>query len=95
MPLHEKTVTSMKVGFGGANSQFMRSGDLTTRSRNPSEDNGIHGHTSYNNNALKIEGSPLGKKVLKEPSNLTPLLPPMKAPSRTYAYQVSQLSVNE
>ena len=89
--MHEKTVMSTKVGFHHENNTaFMRSGDLSTRSRNPS-DNALQNHmqrnTGYsnNNNALKIEGSPLGRKS-KESHMATPLLPPMKAPSRTYAY---------
>ena len=61
-------------------------------------------NSGFNKSGLKIEGSPMGIKTgHKEPLLNTPLLPPMppppmtvnKAPSRTYAYQVSQLSVNE
>ena len=86
---------STKVGFHDNSAAFMRSGDLSTRSRNPSDN--AHNQT-HHNVGLKVTGSPLGVKTgLKDPQVNTPLLPPMtnKAPSRTYAYQVSQLSLNE
>ena len=81
----------------------MRSGDLSNRSRNNQSDNNhMQNQTGFTTNqGLKIEGSPMGIKTgLLQPSMIaaanTPLLPPMaKAPSRTYAYQVSQLSVND
>ena len=98
---------STKVGFHDNNAAFMRSGDLSTRSRNQSDilqNSTMHPNTGFNKSGLKIEGSPMGIKTgQKMPENNTPLLPPMppppltqaKAPSRTYAYQVSQLSVND
>ena len=108
VPMHEKTIMSTKVGFHDNNGAFMRSGDLSTRSRNQSDilqNSTMHQpNTGFNKSGLKIEGSPMGIKTgHKEPLINTPLLPPMppppmtvaKAPSRTYAYQVSQLSVNE
>lgn len=96
VPMHEKTVLSTKVGFHENSAAFMRSGDLSTRSRNPSDlDKNASG---FKGRALKIEGSPLAVKTLlmEAPLGNSPLLPPMPmAPSRTYAYQVSQLSVHD
>ena len=89
----EKTVLSTKIGFGQGQDKMFRSGELSTRSRNPSEMNRTKktGGGTAVNDYLRVDGksprnspSPAPSPKVSEAGNT---MADLNRPSRPYAYQ--------